>query len=100
MPTYVYECRDCGEGFEIEQRISEDPLTECRSCEDGTIRRIMQPTAVMFKGSGFYVNDKSSTNPAQESTDKKSDSEPEAKPDTKEAVPAAAEPASESKSDA
>lgn len=56
MPTYVYECDTCSKVFEVDQRITEDPLTDC-GCGDGKVKRIMQPTAVMFKGSGFYVND-------------------------------------------
>lgn len=65
MPTYVYECDTCSKVFEVDQRITEDPLTDC-GCGDGKVKRIMQPTAVMFKGSGFYVNDvtKSSASPA------------------------------------
>ena len=60
MPTYVYECQKCSQVFEAEQRITEDPLTQCQFCEDGPVKRLIQPTAVMFKGSGFYVNDASS----------------------------------------
>lgn len=66
MPTYVYECSACSAVFEAEQRIIEDPLTDCRVCSKGPVKRIIQPTAVMFKGSGFYVND-SGSNPAKES---------------------------------
>ena len=86
MPIYVYECRDCGAGFEVEQRISEDPLTDCRSCDSGTIRRIIQPTAVMFKGSGFYVNDSAGTNSAQASGESKAETKEEAAPAPAEAA--------------
>lgn len=71
MPTYVYECSKCNAVFEADQRIIEDPLDTCVPCgSKGTIKRLIQPTAVMFKGSGFYVNDsvKSST-PATEKTE-------------------------------
>jgi putative FmdB family regulatory protein len=57
MPTYVYECRDCGRVIEAEQRISEEPLRDCGCGAEGSLKRVIQPTAVMFKGSGFYVND-------------------------------------------
>lgn len=57
MPTYVYECSACNETYEVEQRIVEDPLKDCRCGSHGTVKRIIQPTAIMFKGSGFYVND-------------------------------------------
>ena len=57
MPTYVYECKKCEKVFETEQRMSEDPLKDCECGGKGTLKRLIQPTAVMFKGSGFYVND-------------------------------------------
>lgn len=71
MPTYVYECNACHKVFETDQRISEDPLRDCRCGSEGSLRRLIQPTAVMFKGSGFYVNDTGKTpvpqaNPAGE----------------------------------
>lgn len=64
MPTYVYECRTCNQTFETEQRISEDPLRDCECGAQGSLRRLIQPTAVMFKGSGFHINDYSGSKPA------------------------------------
>ncbi len=60
MPTYAYRCRDCGHTFDIFQKFTEDSLTVCPSCE-GSIRRVIQPTGVVFKGTGFYVNDSRSS---------------------------------------
>lgn len=71
MPTYVYECSACEKTFEVEQRITEDPLTDCDCGSQGTVKRIIQPTAIMFKGSGFYVNDSQSSS---QSTEKSSES--------------------------
>lgn len=71
MPTYVYECSACDKTFEVEQRITEDPLTDCDCGSQGTVKRIIQPTAIMFKGSGFYVNDSQSSS---QSTEKSSES--------------------------
>lgn len=68
MPTYVYECRQCEKVFEIEQRITEDALTNCDCGQAGSLRRLIQQTAVMFKGGGFYVNDANRTNPASGAT--------------------------------
>jgi putative FmdB family regulatory protein len=65
MPTYVYECSSCEKVFEIEQRIVEDALSDCECGSMGSLKRIIQPTAIMFKGSGFYINDsQKATNPA------------------------------------
>jgi putative FmdB family regulatory protein len=93
MPTYVYECQKCAEVFEVDQRISEDPLTKCQCCEDGTVKRLIQPTAVMFKGSGFYVND--AVKPASP-VEKKA--EKAAEPAAPEAAPATPTPAKETTS--
>jgi len=63
MPTYEYECEQCGVRFERLQRMSDAPLTECPEC-NGHVHRVMQPVGIIFKGSGFYVTDnkgKSST---------------------------------------
>lgn len=57
MPTYVYECSSCSNVFEVQQRISEDPLTSCECGSEGTVKRIIQPAAVMFRGGGFHIND-------------------------------------------
>jgi putative FmdB family regulatory protein len=65
MPTYVYECSDCDQSFEIEQRISADALTVCQCGREGAVKRVIQRTAVMFKGSGFYINDSASTPDAE-----------------------------------
>ncbi len=63
MPTYVYECTDCGVRFERLQSYSDATLRECPEC-GGQVHRVIQPVGVIFKGSGFYVTDnkgKSST---------------------------------------
>lgn len=57
MPTYLYECTACEKTFEVEQRITADPLTDCDCGKAGSLKRLIQPTAIMFKGSGFFVND-------------------------------------------
>ena len=58
MPTYVYECKKCEKVFEAEQRMSDDPLSDCESCgAKKSLRRLIQPTAILFKGSGFYHTD-------------------------------------------
>lgn len=57
MPTYVYECSSCNTQFEVQQRITENALDTCQCGSSGTVKRIIQPIAVMFKGSGFHIND-------------------------------------------
>ena len=56
MPTYGYRCTECNHEFEVLQRITEDPLTECERCK-GEVKRVLFPVGIVFKGSGFHVND-------------------------------------------
>ena len=55
MPIYEYRC-DRGHTFEVMQRMAEDPLTSCATC-DAPVQRVFHPVAVHFKGSGFYTTD-------------------------------------------
>jgi putative FmdB family regulatory protein len=56
MPTYEYLCRGCSHRFETWQKMTDEPLTICPEC-GGTIRRVLFPAGVVFKGSGFYKTD-------------------------------------------
>ncbi|CAN5755770.1 zinc ribbon domain-containing protein [soil metagenome] len=56
MPTYHYRCSSCAHEFDQFQKFSEDALTECPEC-GGLIRRVVQPVGIVFKGSGWYIND-------------------------------------------
>ena len=56
MPIYEYECRKCGKHFEIFQRISDDPLKECKFC-NGELTKLISQCAFHLKGSGWYVTD-------------------------------------------
>jgi putative FmdB family regulatory protein len=57
MPTYDYECKDCGYEFEHFQRMSDEPLGTCPECGGALRRLIGGGTGIIFKGSGFYVTD-------------------------------------------
>lgn len=85
MPIYEYECGSCGRRFEQLQRITEDALATDPEC-GGPVHRVIQPVGIIFKGSGFYVNDSrkssSSSSPAS-SSDSKSDSKPDSKSESK-----------------
>lgn len=61
MPTYLYECQKCDKTFEVEQRITESPLTDCDCGAAGSLKRLIQPTAIVFKGAGFHINDYASS---------------------------------------
>lgn len=42
---------------EAVQSVADEPLTDCECGAKGTLKKVIQPTAVMFKGSGFHIND-------------------------------------------
>ncbi|WP_369170009.1 FmdB family zinc ribbon protein [Streptomyces sp. R28] len=79
MPTYQYQCTECGEGLEAVQKFTDDALTECPSCQ-GRLKKVFSAVGIVFKGSGFYRNDSrgssSSSSPASSkpSTSASSDS--------------------------
>ena len=55
MPIYEYRC-ERGHTFEVMQRMTDDPLASCSTCE-APVQRVFHPVAVHFKGSGFYNTD-------------------------------------------
>jgi putative FmdB family regulatory protein len=55
MPIYEYRC-ERGHTFEVMQRMSDDPVSTCQTCE-APVSRVFHPVAVHFKGSGFYNTD-------------------------------------------
>jgi putative FmdB family regulatory protein len=55
MPIYEYKCEN-GHVFDVIQRMSDEPLTECQEC-GAPAQRVLHPVAVHFKGSGFYNTD-------------------------------------------
>jgi putative FmdB family regulatory protein len=59
MPTYEYECKTCGHNFEVFQAMSDPPVQNCPECGKEVRRLILGGAGVIFKGSGFYVTDKS-----------------------------------------
>ena len=58
MPTYDYKCADCGRLFEKFHGMNEQPQVVCPECQSvNTARQVSLGAGIVFKGSGFYVND-------------------------------------------
>lgn len=61
MPTYEYECKDCGHVFDVFQSITASTLRKARCEKCGAMRPVKRLIstggAVLFKGSGFYQTD-------------------------------------------
>jgi putative FmdB family regulatory protein len=71
MPIYEYRCEQ-GHTFEVMQRMSEDPVEICETCE-APVSRVFHPVAVHFKGSGFYNTDYGTRKRARENSSEKGD---------------------------
>ena len=93
MPTYQYQCTECGEGLEAVQKFTDDALTECPNC-GGRLKKVFSAVGIVFKGSGFYRNDSrgssSSSSPAT--------SKPSTSSDAKPSTPSTSSSSSDSKS--
>ena len=79
MPVYAYKCQSCGITFERQQKFDDKPLTRCPECRKGTVRRILQPPAIVFKGSGWYATDHRSPSGQSNTRSKAEKSEGEGK---------------------
>ncbi|MYD36714.1 MAG: FmdB family transcriptional regulator [Dehalococcoidia bacterium] len=77
MPMYDYVCEDCPHEFTVRQGYHDPRVATCPTCGGKGKQRISMP-AVVFKGSGFYVNDyggrKTGQPPAKDSGDAGGDS--------------------------
>jgi len=56
MPTYSYTCDACGASFELEQRITADPIKKCTSCGQDKARRMITSGNFILKGGGWYAD--------------------------------------------
>ena len=54
MPIYEYACGACGNEFEAEQRITEEPLKTCPECQSRQVKRLISQTSFVLKGGGWY----------------------------------------------
>ncbi|MFH1304238.1 MAG: FmdB family zinc ribbon protein [Planctomycetota bacterium] len=58
MPTYDYECSQCGNKWEEFQSITAKPLRKCPACGKLKAKRVIGAGGgIIFKGSGFYQTD-------------------------------------------
>ena len=89
MPVYTYRCSSCGVQFEKHQSFHDAPLKACPECRKKSLKKVITPTKIIFKGSGFYATDHKSPSGAKststEKTGEKSaaDVKPEKKSESK-----------------
>ena len=57
MPIYEYRCESCGYELEAIQKISDDPLVECPSCNESSLKKLLSAAGFRLKGGGWYETD-------------------------------------------
>ena len=71
MPTYEYECQNCGHKFEKFQYMTDKPIKMCPKCDKSKAKRLISAgSGIIFKGNGFYQTD-------YKDTSKKSEGKPD-----------------------
>ncbi len=60
MPVYEYECKACDKVIEVQQKMVDDPLTNCPEC-DGPVKKLISMNSFQLKGGGWYSDGYSST---------------------------------------
>ena len=99
MPLYDYRCQACDHVFELRQSFSSEPVATCPSCNNGA-QRVIHSVPVVFKGSGFYVNDYGKGRSGGSSSSSTSSDSKDSDKDTGSKTKAKSESASESKKEA
>src|SRR5712691_12946849 len=82
MPIYDYHCDHCGHSFSQVQSYKDQPVEKCPNCGKKP-RRLISPSAVVFKGSGWYKTDSRPAEKSETKSETKSESKAQTKPDTK-----------------
>ena len=82
MPVYTYRCESCGVQFERHQSFQDAPLRTCPECRRKSLKKVITPTRIIFKGSGFYATDHRSASggASRESKPEKIEKKEESKP--------------------
>ena len=91
MPVYAYRCDSCGVQFERQQSFNEPALRVCPECRKKTLKRVISPVRIVFKGSGFYSTDhrpsSASTSPSAPHKDGPTEDAKPAKPTKETSTP-------------
>ena len=61
MPRYDYKCNECNQEYEVEQRITDEPLQECPKCKENgkkssPPKRLISNTSFQLIGGGWAAD--------------------------------------------
>lgn len=57
MPIYEYQCTNCHHHFDLMQKISDEPVTQCPECGNSTVIKLISAAGFQLKGTGWYATD-------------------------------------------
>lgn len=91
MPVYTYRCESCGVQFERQQSFHDAPLKTCPECRKKALKKVITPTKIIFKGSGFYATDHKSPSGSEKRETQKEEKKEETKTTSKSSETTASE---------
>jgi len=69
VPIYEYQCSKCGEVFEAFQKVSDEPLSQCKFCK-ARVEKLISQSSFQLKGSGWYLTDYANRSSSNSTGDK------------------------------
>ncbi len=60
MPVYEYECKECMKVFEVQQKMADQPLSNCPECK-APVKKLMSMSSFQLRGGGWYADGYSHT---------------------------------------
>jgi len=57
MPIYEYVCTACNHEMEVIQKMTDEPLQQCPSCHQQTLKKLISRSGFRLTGSGWYETD-------------------------------------------
>ncbi|MDK9708419.1 MAG: zinc ribbon domain-containing protein [Desulforhopalus sp.] len=60
MPVYEYECKECNKVFEVQQKMADQPLSNCPECQ-APVKKLVSMSSFQLRGGGWYADGYSST---------------------------------------
>jgi len=73
MPIYEYQCQSCAHELEALQKLSDQPLVDCPSCGQASLKKKISAAGFRLKGGGWYETDFKSSNQKNLAGERKSD---------------------------
>lgn len=81
MPIYEYQCKACGHQFEMIQKFSDEPISECPECGKYQAEKLVSAPSFQLKGSGWYATDFKTKKPGDAATSESKEPKKETKKD-------------------